>query len=96
MDKRINYIFKQATNLPMYNFTQEDLLQYLYEETSPELTAAIQTALKSDWTLREKLDVLSTARQQLNTLPTLSPRKQTLENIFKYAEKSVEELSAQA
>jgi len=80
----------------MYNFTQEDLIQYLYEETSPELTSAIQAALKSDWTLREKLEVLSSARQQLNTVQLLSPRKQTLENILKYAEKSVEELSAQA
>ena len=30
----------------MHNFTQEDLLQYLYNETSPAQTAAIKAALK--------------------------------------------------
>jgi hypothetical protein len=96
MDKRINFNFKQATNLPMYNFTQEDLLQFLYEETSTEKTAAIKAALRSDWNLREQLVVLQSAKQQLDTIPTVSPRKQTIDSILKYAEKSVEELSEQA
>ena len=39
-------------------FTPEDLLLYLYKESSPELTVAIETALKEDWMLREKLQVL--------------------------------------
>ena len=80
----------------MYNFTQEDLIQYLYNETSTEKTAAIKAALKSDWSLREKMELLSSAHQQLNSIPTVSPRKQTIDNILKYAEKSIEELSAHA
>ena len=43
----------------MHNFTQEDLLQFLYNETSIEKTAAIKEALVNDWNLREKFNFLS-------------------------------------
>ena len=49
--------------LPMQSFTPEDMLLYLYKETSPELTAAIEEALKKDWTLREKFDVSAHAHR---------------------------------
>ncbi|MEP6711754.1 MAG: hypothetical protein ABJA37_05020 [Ferruginibacter sp.] len=77
----------------MYNFTQEDLLQYLYNEASAEKTAEIKTALASDWSLREKMDLLSSAHQELNTIKLSSPRKQTIDNILNYAEKSIAVLS---
>ena len=80
----------------MHNFTTEDLLQFLYKETSPEITAAIKTALVSDWSLREKYDILTAGHAELNSVKLLSPRKQTIENILNYAEKSVEELSEKA
>lgn len=77
----------------MYNFTMEDLLQFIYKETSPQKTAEITAALASDWSLREKMNILSAAHTELNTVKLMSPRKQTLENIFNYAEKSISELS---
>lgn len=80
----------------MHNFTMEDLIQFLYKETSPETTAAIQTALVSDWSLREQYDLLIAAQAELNTVKLLSPRNQSIENILNYAEKSVEELSEKA
>lgn len=80
----------------MHNFTSEDLLQYLYKETSPEITAAITTALISDWSLREKFDILTAAQKELNSVKLLSPRKQTIQNILDYAEKSEEALSEKA
>ena len=80
----------------MHNFTQEDLLQYLYKETSTEKTAAIEAALSSDWNLREKLDVLYAAQQKLNDVKLVSPRKKAIDNILNHAEKSVEVLSEQA
>lgn len=80
----------------MHNFTTEDLLQFLYKETSPEITAAIKTALVSDWSLRETYDILLASQAELNSVKLLSPRKQTIENILNYAEKSVEELSEKA
>jgi hypothetical protein len=80
----------------MHNFTTEDLIQFLYKETSPEITAAIKTALVSDWSLRENYDILLASQAELNSIKLLSPRKQTIENILNYAEKSVEELSEKA
>lgn len=80
----------------MHNFTMEDLLQYLYKETSAEKTVAISNALNLDWSLREKMNILTGTHAELNTVKMVSPRKQTLENIFNYAEKSIEELSEKA
>ena len=80
----------------MHNFTTEDLLQYLYKEASTEKTAAIGVALLSDWSLLEKLEILKGAQSELNSVKLLSPRKQTLDNILSYAEKSVEEFSEKA
>ena len=79
----------------MQNFTPEDLLQYLYNETSQEKTAAIKAALETDWSLQEKLDVIAAGRNRLEQL-NLSPRKQAIDNILAYAEKSVGELSPSA
>lgn len=68
----------------MSNFTPEDLLMYLYKETSPEQSAAIDEALKSDWTLREKLNVLRASMQRLDTI-TVSPRTEVVLNVLNYA-----------
>ncbi len=79
----------------MHNFTQEDLLLYLYKETSPAQSAEIKAALESDWTLREQFEVITSAQKQLETLK-LSPSQQTIDNILSYAEKAVAELTPQA
>ncbi|MBS1743447.1 MAG: hypothetical protein JST81_10455 [Bacteroidetes bacterium] len=79
----------------MHSFTQEELLQYLYNETSTQKTAAISAALEEDWSLREKFDLLKAAQQNLEVIK-LSPRKQTIDNILSYAEKAMEELSSHA
>lgn len=79
----------------MHSFTQEELLQYLYNETSTEKTAAIKAALLNDWNLREKMEMLTSAQQNLEVIK-LSPRKQTIDSILSYAERGVEELSSPA
>ena len=76
----------------MHNFTLEDLLRYLYNETSPAQTASIKAALETDWTLREKFEVIASAKDRLVAL-NLSPRPETIGNILSYAEKAVSELS---
>jgi hypothetical protein len=68
----------------MHNFTPEDLLLYLYKETSPQQASAIEETLKLDWTLREKLAVMKTAMERLNNL-TVSPRTEVVLNVLKYA-----------
>lgn len=79
----------------MHNFTPEDLLQYLYNETSPAQTAEIKAALETDWSLREKFEVITSAQKRLEALK-MSPSQQTIDNILNYAEKAVSELSPQA
>ena len=79
----------------MHSFTTEDLLQYLYKETSPEISAAIKAALEADWGLKEKFDIMASASNQLESL-NLSPRQETIDFILNYAEKTVEELHPHA
>jgi hypothetical protein len=70
----------------MHNYTPEDLIQYLYKETSTETTIAIEKALQQDWTLREKLAVLKTSMERLNSIVE-TPRTEVILNILKYAAK---------
>ena len=70
----------------MHNYSPEELIQYLYKETSPETTAAMEQALQQDWTLREKLAVLKTSMERLNSIVE-SPRTETVLAILKYAAK---------
>ena len=79
----------------MHNFTLEDLLRYLYKETSPSQTAEIKAALDTDWSLREKFEVITSAQKRLDALKT-SPSQQSVDAILSYAEKAVEEFSTQA
>lgn len=67
----------------MSKFTPEDLLLYIYKETSPEQTAAIEEALKKDWTLREKLAVLKTSQERLDRIVE-TPRTEVVLNILKH------------
>ncbi len=69
-------------------FTPEDLLQYLYKETTPAETEAIEKALAEDWTLREKFEVVKRAAKQLSQL-NLSPRTEAVLSILKYANKTL-------
>lgn len=75
----------------MTNFTPEDLLLYLYKETTPRQTAAIEKALAKDWTLREKFAVLKNSIQRLDKIKQ-SPRTEVVLNVLNYArEKSAQE-----
>ncbi len=68
----------------MHNYSPEDLILYLYKETSPEATTAIEQALQEDWTLREKLTVLKTSMERLNSI-TVSPRTEVILNVLRHA-----------
>jgi hypothetical protein len=76
----------------MTNFTPEDLLMYLYKETSAQQTISIEAALEKDWTLREKMNVLKASMQRLDKI-TESPRTEVVLNVLHYArEQAVEEV----
>lgn len=74
----------------MTNFTPEDLLLYLYKETSLQKTAAIEAALEKDWTLREKLTVLKTSMYRLDKI-TESPRTEVVLNVLNHAKEQLAE-----
>jgi len=80
----------------MHSFTLEDLVPDMYNETSTEKKAAITIALETDWELREKYEVISSAQKRLETLDLSSPRKKAIENILLYAEKPVKELTTES
>jgi hypothetical protein len=80
---------------PMSLFTPEDLLRYLYKESSPELTAAIQVALAENWTLREQMEELQTSVNQLNTeKQVVSPRREVVLRVLQYARDTAIETSS--
>ena len=68
----------------MHNYSPEDLILFLYKESTPEATTAIENALKEDWTLREKLAVLKTSMERLNSI-AVSPRTEIILNVLRYA-----------
>jgi hypothetical protein len=68
----------------MPNYTTEELIQYMYQETSEEKTEAMEKAIETDWKLKEKLEALTESKQQLDTVIT-SPREQSIMAILNYA-----------
>jgi hypothetical protein len=71
-------------------FTPEDLLLYMYKESSPELTAAITSALNEDWTLREKIQELQSTVSDLDKV-TVAPRMEVILRVLKYAREAAPE-----
>ena len=67
----------------MHNYSPEDLILYLYKETTTEATIAIEKALEEDWTLREKLAVIKTSMERLNSI-TVTPRTEIVLNILRH------------
>ncbi len=75
---------------PMYSYTPEDLVLYLYNEMEAPRRVALEEALEMDWTLREKLDVLKTTLQRLDrTLE--SPRTEVILNILRHVSSTQEQ-----
>lgn len=73
----------------MLLYTPEDLLLYLYKETSDQQTADIEAALKDDWTLREKLRFLESSRQALDSAHLESPRTEVVLKVLNYARETM-------
>ncbi|MCU7551712.1 hypothetical protein OCK74_21505 [Chitinophagaceae bacterium LB-8] len=68
----------------MHHYTPEDLIRFLYKETSQNETGAIEDALQKDWTLREKLAVLKASIERLNSALE-KPRTEAILSILRYA-----------
>ena len=70
----------------MTKFTPEDLLQYLYKETSEQKTANIREALETDWSLRESFKQILTSVKNLEEI-RLSPRDEAVNKILQHITK---------
>ncbi len=75
----------------MDNFTPEDLVEYQYNETSTEKSAAIKLALQSDASLKEMYDIIVSAQKKLEPFQ-LSPSDEIVNNILLHGEKTKAEL----
>lgn len=72
--------------MSIHNFIPEDLVQYLYNETSPQKTEAIKAALETDRHLKEMYDVFVSAQKRLEAFQ-LSPREEVVNKILRHAKK---------
>lgn len=70
----------------MIKITQEELLKYLYNETSKQKTSDIKAALQTNWDMRETFEKLLGAQQNLKEI-VLSPEQKVVNRILKYASK---------
>ncbi|MEO6894306.1 MAG: hypothetical protein ABI136_04665 [Ginsengibacter sp.] len=71
----------------MTKITPEDLVRYMYDETSEQKASAIRTALQTDWNLKESYDNLLNSKQNLNNIELSSPRAESVNKILEYASK---------
>ena len=75
----------------MHNIKPEDLVRYLYRETSLQQSADIKAALENDWNLREMFEALEAAHSELKPVE-LAPREESVNKILQYAKKTMGEL----
>jgi len=71
----------------MNKFTPEELVRYLYSETSDKKSAAIREALLTDYELKETLDKMINAQENLNSVAQFSPSERSVNKILEYAAK---------
>ncbi|HEY5465130.1 MAG TPA: hypothetical protein VIJ95_17855 [Hanamia sp.] len=77
----------------MIKITPEELVRYLYHETSEQKTAKIRAALQTDWNLRDTFEKLSSAHKNLNEIK-YSPRRESVNRILEYASKKQEHVTS--
>ena len=71
----------------MIEITPEELIQYLYNESSDERAVAIKNALDTDWDLREAYEKLLITYKSLNDT-SFSPRAEVVNKILEYGGKT--------
>ena len=74
----------------MRKFSQQQLMQFLYDEASPILKMAIDRAMLSDAELQKEIKLLRRTQKQLNELKQkpLNPSKKVIDAIMEYAKQT--------
>lgn len=75
----------------MTHLTPDDLVRYLYNETSDKKSELIKEALDIDMDLRETFNALLLSKKNLEET-NLSPRPEAIDKILQYAGKSEKHL----
>lgn len=75
----------------MTHVTPDDLVRYLYNETSDKKSELIKEALDIDMDLRETFNALLLSKKNLEET-NLSPRPEAIDKILQYAGKSEKHL----
>ena len=73
-----------------HNFTPEQLIKYIYRETSVAETMAINEALSNNWELYELYEELKLSYQQLPKVK-FNPSGSAIQNILAYSEQTAVE-----
>ena len=71
----------------MKNFKEEELIMYVYQDCTPELTKAIDTAILEDAELKKQVALLQRSKDQLDKMKLKSPSKKSIKAILDYARK---------
>ncbi|HQS24231.1 MAG: hypothetical protein B7Y11_07320 [Sphingobacteriia bacterium 24-36-13] len=72
----------------MKNFKEEELIMYVYQDCTPELTKAIDKAIIEDAELKKQIETLQRSKDQLDKLKLKSPSKKSIKAILDYARKN--------
>jgi anti-sigma factor RsiW len=74
----------------MQNFSEEQLMQYLYGEASPILKLAIDKALKENTALQKEIKSLQKTKKALDKLShfSQSPGTSSIDAIMQHAKRS--------
>lgn len=65
-------------------YTTNDLIRFIYKETSAKESIQIAEQISENWSLKEEYEMLRDAYRQLPKV-TFSPKKETLSNILGYS-----------
>ncbi len=73
----------------MVNYTNDDVILYIHNEMPAAKLIAFENAMINDWSLREKVNLLSTTMQNITNPKLISPSQRTINSIMAYATKSL-------
>ncbi len=74
----------------MVNFTNNDVLLYINNEMQALTASSFEKQLKSDWSLKEKYELLLEANNAIQ-IPLLKPSNRVINKILAYANESIAE-----
>ena len=66
------------------NITQDNLIRYIYQETSAEEASLIEEALQCNWELKELYENLIDSKAELDKVK-VSPSQKVIDKILRYS-----------